>query len=398
MSAPEPQPGSLRIVHVLRAPLGGLFRHVVDLTELQVARGHQVGLVTDSTTGGDAATARLDGLRDRLALGILRVPMKRLPHPSDLSALWRIGQHVNTLQPDVVHGHGAKGGLFARAPALLRKSAAVRAYTPHGGSFNYRPGTPAHRAFMGVERMLASGTDLLLFESDYIAGRYDACVGVSGPLRRTIVNGVSDAEFADVVPNEDSADLLYVGELRSAKGIDTLIDALALAGERLGEAPSLVLVGTGPDETQLADHARLRGVAHRIRFAGAMPARKAFALGKVLVVPSRAESLPYVVLEAAAARKPMIATGVGGIPEIFGPYAHRLIPSDSPLALAAAIVTALQAQPSPLRQDASSLSGYVATRFSMQAMVDGVLAGYFDARRRKADPRAASPSIFAVPN
>ena len=57
-------------------------------------------------------------------------------------------------------------------------------------------------------------------------------------------------------------------------------------------------------------------------------------------MPSRAESLPYVVLEAAAARKPMIATRVGGIPEIFGPHADRLISATIPTALADAIVSA----------------------------------------------------------
>ena len=398
MSLPLPQAGSLRIVHVLRAPLGGLFRHVVDLARLQVSRGHQVGLVTDANTGGKAATARLEALRGRLALGVLRLPMHRLPHPSDLTTLARINRHIAALQPHVVHGHGAKGGFYARAPAVLHASDAVRAYTPHGGSFNYHPGSTAHRLFMGAERILAYGTDLLLFESDYIAGRFDAYVGVEGPLRRTIVNGVDEPEFLEVAADVDPADLLYVGELRSAKGIDTLIDALALAGQTLGEAPSLVLVGSGPDEEQLAKHAQQRGIAHRIRFAGTMPARKAFALGRILVVPSRAESLPYVVLEAAAARKPMIATRVGGIPEIFGPYADRLISCDNPAVLAAALGIALRSDERLLRHNANALSDYVATRFSMRAMVEGVLAGYADARERKANAPLARPSPLAVSN
>lgn len=394
MNRVNPDNGPLRILHVLRAPLGGLFRHVVDLTNEQIARGHQVGLVTDSTTGGAGAAQRLDALRDRLALGILRLPMRRMPHAGDVSTLWRVNRHLARLKPDVVHGHGAKGGLFARASDVLRTSASVRAYTPHGGSFNYKPGTPSHRVFMGVERFLARGTDLLLFESNYIAGRYDAFVGAYGPLRRTIVNGVSDAEFSPVIPDADAADLLYVGELRSAKGIDTLIDALALAAAARGDAPSLVLVGTGPDEGQLVRQAASRGVAHRIRFAGAMPARNAFRLGRILAVPSRAESLPYVVLEAAAARVPMIATRVGGIPEIFGPHAGRLIGSDDPTALAYEIVSALDASPRKLARDADRLSGFVATRFTISAMADGVLAGYAEARRRKAERRMPAMSII----
>ena len=388
----------MRIVHVLRAPLGGLFRHVVDLAEMQIARGHQVGLITDELTGGEGATARLAAMQDRMALGILRVPMHRLPHPSDLMILWRINRYLRGLRPDVVHGHGAKGGLFARAPGVLRASSVARAYTPHGGSFNYKPGTNSHRLYMAVEALLARGTDLLLFESDYIASRYNKFVGGQRPLRRTIVNGLSQAEFQPVAADVNAADFLYVGELRSAKGIDTLIDALAIAGSTLGVAPSLVLVGSGPDRAQLQQQAERRGIADRIRFAGPMPARAAFQLGRMLVVPSRAESLPYVVLEAAAARMPMIATRGGGIPEIFGPYADRLISCDDPTLLSQAIAIAQQTSPARRAHDADALADYVVSRFTLGAMVDGVLAGYADARRRKNAPLERAANIVALTN
>ena len=389
---------ALRIVHVLRAPLGGLFRHVVDLTEMQIARGHQVGLITDSLTGGDSAAARLAALQDRLALGLLRMPMHRLPHPSDVSAIARVDRHLRALRPDVVHGHGAKGGLYARASGVLRTSAVARAYTPHGGSFNYHPGTNAHRLYMAVEAILARGTDLLLFESDYIASRFNAYVGADRPLKRTIVNGLSEIEFQPVTPDADAGDLLYVGELRSAKGIDTLIDALAIAGSTLGAVPSLVLVGSGPDQAQLKEQAAQRGIADRIHFAGPMPARAAFQLGRILVVPSRAESLPYVVLEAAAARVPMIATRVGGIPEIFGPHAPRLIPCDDPAILSDAIAIAKRTSPISLARDADALANHVASRFTLGAMVDGVLAGYADARRRNHTAFERASGMVAFPN
>ena len=68
-----------------------------------------------------------------------------------------------------------------------------------------------------------------------------------------------------------------------------------------------------------------------------MPARAAFALGRLLVAPSRAESLPYIILETAAAAVPLITTNVGGIPEIFGPQAGRLVPPGDAAALARAI-------------------------------------------------------------
>jgi glycosyltransferase involved in cell wall biosynthesis len=106
-----------------------------------------------------------------------------------------------------------------------------------------------------------------------------------------------------------------------------------------------------------------------------MPARQAQALGRVMVVPSRMESLPYVVLEAAASAKPLIATRVGGIPEIYGPLAGNLIPPEDPQALARAIESALD-QPGEAAAAAASLQQRVAASFSLQAMADGVLNAY----------------------
>ena len=109
------------------------------------------------------------------------------------------------------------------------------------------------------------------------------------------------------------------------------------------------------------------------------PAREAFSLGRILVVPSRAESLPYVVLEAAAARVPMIATNVGGIPEIFGPFADRLGPCDDVQDLRRRIRAALAKPPAALLEEAADLSMRIAEKFSLDSMVDQVIAAYRDA-------------------
>jgi glycosyltransferase involved in cell wall biosynthesis len=98
----------------------------------------------------------------------------------------------------------------------------------------------------------------------------------------------------------------------------------------------------------------------------------------MLVVPSRAESLPYVVLEAAAAGMPMIATHVGGIPDIFGPEAVHLIAPDNVGLLASAIGTALDA-PAQGRRVAQLVRTRVRRDFSLAATVDGGLNAYREA-------------------
>ncbi len=387
----------IRVMHVLRAPLGGLYRHVLDLSREQARRGHAVGLIVDSLTGGEAADRTLAALEPSLALGLSRVPMRRNPHLSDLAILTHVLRRLAATRPDVVHGHGSKGGLFARLPGFLPASGrSIRAYTPHGGSLNHRPGSAAHALYMAVEAWLGRRTDLLLFESAFIGLRYRALVGDPVHLSRIVHNGIAEDEFEPVVPVPDAAEFLYVGELRAAKGIDVLLKALEAVGRASGTAPRAVLVGSGPDRDSLARSAVDLGLEGRVTFTGPMPARRAFALGRTLVVPSRAESLPYVVLEAAAARIPLISTDVGGIPEIFGPYRDRLIPADDVDRLSTAMAAALAASPERRARDAADLASVVHDGFSIDAMVDTVVAAYRDALAAASRSSVARASEIAL--
>lgn len=372
-----------RILHVFRAPVGGLFRHVVDVVRLQAAAGHAVGIVCDSSTGGERAKAALAELAPCLALGVTRLPMSRNPHPSDLAALAAVARTARRVRADVLHGHGAKGGLYARLAPVGAGLGTLRAYTPHGGSYNYRPGTPLHRLYMAAERMLARRTDMFLFESAYVAGRHAAFAGGAPAMSRVVLNGLSEAEFAPVEPAAERFDLVYVGEWREAKGLPFLLQALArLRAE--GRALRLLMVGSGPDEALLRGQAEALGLAGAIAFEPAQPIRPVLARGRIMVVPSLAESLPYVVLEAAAAAQPIVATHVGGIPEIFGAQAGDLVPARDAQALAAAIARVLDDEPEATRARFGALAQAVRERFSLERMGAEVLAGYAAAARLRA--------------
>ena len=94
-----------------------------------------------------------------------------------------------------------------------------------------------------------------------------------------------------------------------------------------------------------------------------------------MVVPSRAESFPYIVLEAAAAGKPLIATNVGGIPDMFGPFADRLIHPDNRDALERALTYAVN-HPETMRDAAGLLRERIRTNFSLDDMVEGGIDAY----------------------
>ena len=364
----------LKILHVLRSPVGGLFRHVIDLARTQAARGHKVGIVADSSTGGARADAAFESLNGRLALGLTRVPMSRHVGPSDLSAQRHVAQRARETGADVLHGHGAKGGAYARLCGR-----AIRVYTPHGGSLHYSRTSPVGLFYLTLEQALMRRTELFLFESRYGRNVFTAKIGTPSGLARVVHNGVTPAEFAEITPQPDATDVVFIGELRMLKGVDVLLDAIAqLAHERPVTA---TIVGDGPDAAQFRAQAGRLGLSGAVRFLSPMPARDAFCLGRLFVAPSRAESLPYIVLEAAAAAVPMITTNVGGNPEIFGSQAANLIPPGDSTALARAIAPALS-DPARSRKEALTLRARVQAEFSADAMAENVLIAYSEALAR----------------
>jgi glycosyltransferase involved in cell wall biosynthesis len=376
----------LRILHVFRAPLGGLFRHAIDLARGQAERGHAVGIFCDSTTGGRRADEVFAELSGQLSLGITRVPMSRYPSVTDARAQLSAMRLRSKLDPDIVHCHGSKGGVYGRVPALVSPGRRyATAYTPHGGSFNYKPGGTEHKVYMAVERLLEHATDMFLFESRFIAGRFEAYIGhMPTTDHRIVLNGISDPEFEPIDHSEATFDLVYLGELRSAKGIDTLIEALSLLKSRDRITPRMLIVGSGPDEAELRALTVSRGIADQCVFEPPGPIRKALSRAQVMVVPSRAESLPYVVLEAAAAAQPLVSTDVGGINEIYGPrHRHRLIQPNDPLVMADAIGRALAAPEADRHAEASDLAAHVRDTFRLAPMIDGVTAAYRDALARR---------------
>ena len=117
------------------------------------------------------------------------------------------------------------------------------------------------------------------------------------------------------------------------------------------------------------------GLTDRVNLAGVQPARLMLARGRCAVVPSLAESLPYVILEAASAGRPVIATDVGGIREIFGPTASKLLPSANAEALRQAM-QAYMDDPVGAERDMQLRLEFVRSRFSVDHMTDQIEALY----------------------
>ena len=372
----------LRIVHCFRSPVGGIFRHVRDLAEAQAAAGHQVGIVCDSTTGGDFEERLFDELKPSLALGVSRTPMQRHIGPGDIAAAWRAYGIIKELQLDILHGHGAKGGVYSRIfGSLLRvfRFRVARLYTAHGGSLHYDERTVAGKLFFTLERLMARLTDYILFVSEYERSAFHRKVGKPDRPSGLVYNGLREAEFQKVPAAPDAADFLYIGMMRDLKGPDLFIDALAQVEMRLGRKVEAVMVGDGEHLPRYEAQVKRLGLEDRVRFLKPMPARQAFALAGAVVVPSRAEAMPYIVLEALAAGKPMVATAVGGIPEIFGTGSPATVRPDAG-ALAERMADAL-ADPVAFAAKMPSVDE-LRTRFGADVMAAEIEKAYFSALTR----------------
>lgn len=364
----------LRILQVLRAPVGGLFRHVGDLTRELAARGHAIGIVADSLSADGLTDQRLEGLRPAAELGIHRLPMPRVLGAADFTTPFAVRRLAAELRTEVLHGHGAKGGLQARLGRLGQRRR-VALYTPHGGVLHFPPRSPNGMLFQNFERLLLPLTDAVIFESAFARDAFHRLIGRPRCPDPVIHNGLGNQDFEPVQVTADAADFVFIGELRMLKGIAVLLEALEGVRAADGRPATLVMAGDGPDAGAFKAMIARLGLGERVRLLGVQPARPTLRLGRCAVVPSLAESLPYVVLEAAGAGRPVIATRVGGIAEIFGPTAERLVPAGDVAALRAAMQAAIE-RPEAAEEEARRRLAFVRERFSLTRMADAVESLY----------------------
>jgi glycosyltransferase involved in cell wall biosynthesis len=358
----------MRILHVFRSPVGGLFRHVRDLARAQAAMGHDVGLICDAKTGGGNAEKELAALSDICKLGIQRLEISTMPGLGDITAIQAVGEFARAIKAEVIHGHGAKGGLFGRQAA--KKLGIKAAYTPHGGSLHYGWYGPG-AIFLAAERALRGTRAGLIFVCNFEREIYARKIGLGNVPNIVVPNGLWPQEFVTRKLAPVFTDLVFVGELRKLKGVDVLLNALALLHKT--RAVTLTIVGEGRDEKEFRSLSNRLGLDDVVSFVGRKNIGEALTLGKILVMPSRHESLPYVVLETVAAAAPIIASSVGGIPEILP--ADCMVISDQPETLAQKIELALKDFAS-VNTLAERLQQQAKSRYSVENMTKSIVDFY----------------------
>ncbi|MDD3643433.1 MAG: glycosyltransferase family 4 protein [Candidatus Krumholzibacteria bacterium] len=195
---------------------------------------------------------------------------------------------------------------------------------------------------------------------------------------RVVYNGIPDPGMPDAAAgraggNRDEVRILMVGSLERRKGHETMIRALGM----LGGGYRLTIVGAGPDERRIRSLVSEAGLGGRIDLAGRRDdVGKLMAACDILAVPSRLEATPYVILEAMAAARPVIASRIYGIPELVADgITGVLVEPDDPDALAAA-ARSLGERPEDARRMGRAGRLAFEERFTLQRCVAGTESVY----------------------
>ncbi|HET6547252.1 MAG TPA: glycosyltransferase family 4 protein [Solirubrobacter sp.] len=275
---------------------------------------------------------------------------------------------------DIVHAQDRRSGLWTRM--LPRRGA--RVYTVHGLPEPYlpepagqaRPGFRAVLAYRGLDAVLARRrSEALIVPSRAVAAVLVQRLGFPGGKITVIPNGI---EASSPVRGGDAVGTVSL--LEPVKDLGTFLDAAALlAGRRDGVR--FAVFGTGSQAAALAGRARTLGIADRVDMPGHVPAREALARLALLVLPSLMENSPMIVLEAMAAGVPVVATAVGGVPELAPPGTAQLVPPRDPDALADAIERLL-ADPEARRRQVAAARSHVEREHSAATMAQRTLAVY----------------------
>jgi glycosyltransferase involved in cell wall biosynthesis len=289
----------------------------------------------------------------------------------DLAAIRRLRTLLASSRPDVVHAHGLRAGALA---ALAVGGAAGRGGSGRAGAgrrggrrqgarrgrarpallvtvHNAPPaGGPAAAVYQVLERIVARRADAVLCVSGDLEARMRR-IGARRVARALVPAPPSPAGVSAETPAGLPAGLglasdpaaaplvLTVARLAPQKGLGTLVEAAAGWRDR-DPAPLLAIAGSGPLQAGLARQAEAAGV--RARFLGRrddVPALLAAA--DVVVLPSVWEGQPLIVQETLRAGRPLVASRVGGIPDLTGEDAALLVPPGDPGALSAAVLSVL---------------------------------------------------------
>ena len=330
------QPSAPRTLLHIAAPgmEGGLETVLLELTSGLSHLGHHVVVACVQEKSGPVSPFL--GRAAEQGVTVLQVVV---PSRAYLHELRQLGATIDSVKPDVVHTHGYRADLLGGLAA--RRAGVPWVATAHG----FTGGDVKNRFYEWLQRRALRRTEVV--------------IAVSAPLRDQLLrSGVAPHKIHCLLNAWSPKPLLsrtearrrlgladglpvigWVGRLTAEKGPDVFLDALAALSDRRWRAE---VVGDGKERPALEARARELGIADQVSWLGLVPqAASLYPAFDVWVLSSRTEGTPIALFEALSARVPVVATSVGGVPDVVSSAEAILVPSGDPAAIAAGIASVL---------------------------------------------------------
>ena len=360
----------IRVLRIIaRLNVGGPAIHVSLLTARLGPPDYESTLVCGSI-GPDEGDMRYYA-EARGVQPIIIPELGRALHPlRDLVTLWKLYRLMRRLRPDVVHTHTAKAGFVGRLAAWLA-GVPVIVHTFHGHVFHGYFGPRKTRFFILLERLTARLSDAILTLTDGLRDELADVYHIADKRKiRVLPLGLDLQPFAET-PRK-------TGQFRAAWGIPTDVPLVGIVGRLvpvknharfLGAAAHVraalpgahfVIVGDGETRPAVEAQAAALGLNDAVTFTGwQRDLAPVYSDLDVLVISSDNEGTPVSVIEALAGGCPVVATAVGGLPDLLdGGSLGALVPPDNVEALARAILDVLRQPPDGRNAQAAILARY----------------------------------------
>ncbi len=351
---------------ITKSNFGGAQRYVFDLSIAAKKRGHDVVVLC----GGQGV------LIEKLAKEQIKVIslgklQRDIAIVKEFSSFFRILKILREERPDVFHINSSKmGGLGGLAGRLAGVGKII--FTGHGWAFN-EPRPAWQKVFIKFFTWLTIlFAHKIICVSEKTKGDVEKWPFIQNKLV-IIHNGI--ARF-DLAPHVDQTFTVgTIAELHKIKGLDVLLTAWSKFIKK--HQANLVIVGEGEEKQNLQNMAKNLGISDSVTFKGLVDnARALLSSFDIFCMPSRSEALPYSLLEAGMASLPVIATSVGGIPEIVeGGITGILIPKEDSEALFSSLI--LLSEDEQLRKRlGANLKASIQENFSFEKMIKETFALY----------------------
>jgi glycosyltransferase involved in cell wall biosynthesis len=378
---PEP----IRILRVIaRLNMGGPAIHVANLAAGLETRGYHTTLVAGSLARGEDSMAFV---AERLGVSVVSVPeiQREVAPLYDARSIRRLTAILRKERPHILHTHTAKAGALARAAALVAGGARppIVVHTFHGHVLKgyFGPGRTAF--FRRVERTLARYSDVLVAVSpevrdelvdNGIAPRDKFTIIRLGiPLDQRLNDETSELDYRHLygIP-KDAFVVGWVGRMTGVKDTNAILEIVRATRAR-GVDAVLCLVGDGPDRGRLEQVAHDLGIASATYFVGYQPdVAGYYRLFDAFLLPSVNEGTPVSAIEALASGTPVVATRVGGVPDVVRDQVDGFLVEPGDTDAAADRLAELAGDPELRQRLGSSGREYARERYSVDRLVDDV--------------------------